>query len=86
MRCAECLWVLWGGEKGVSGLESALLIWVLCLLSARFWAVRAGGVDLVLRAVGGVWGACEAWWGAVAVLWRSCERVLKSAAGGMVVL
>jgi len=31
-----------GGLGGVSGLESGLLIWVLCLLSAEFWAVKAG--------------------------------------------
>ena len=46
--------VLWGGEKGVCGLESGLWIWVLCPLSAEFWAVKAGGVDLALRAQGGV--------------------------------
>ena len=72
--------VLWGGVKGVSGLESGLLIWVLCRSVEGFWAVKAGGVDLALRAHrGGVWSACGAWWG-------FCGWVLKSAAGGMVVL
>ena len=28
-----------------------------------------GGVDLVLRALGGVWGACGAWWGLVGAWW-----------------
>ena len=50
--------VLWGGVKGVSGLESGLLIWVLCRSLEGFWAVKAGGVDLVLRALGGDWSAC----------------------------
>ena len=67
-----------GGLGGVSGLESGLLIWVLCLLSGGFWAVKAGRFDLVLRAVGGVGSACG---GVVG----SCGRVVKSAAGGMVV-
>jgi hypothetical protein len=35
-------WVVGGLLEGVSGLESGLLIWVLCLLSVGFWAVRAG--------------------------------------------
>ena len=39
---------------------------MLCLLSAEFWAVKAQGVDLVLRAVGGGWSA-----------FGSCGRVLK---------
>ena len=53
-----------GGDKGVSGLESGLLIWVLCRSLEGFWAVKAGGVDLALRAHrGGVWSASGAWWG-----------------------
>ena len=46
-----------------------------------FGAVKAGGVDLALRAMGGVWSACGVWWGVVG----SYGRVLKSEAGEMVV-
>ena len=67
-----------GGLGGVCGLESGLLIWVLFLLWAGFWAVKAGRFDLALRAVGGVWSACG---GVVG----SCGVVVMSAAGGMVV-
>jgi len=35
-------WVVVGSVEGVSGLESGLWIWVLCLLAAGFWAVKAG--------------------------------------------
>ncbi len=59
----ECLWGLLGRLVGVSGLESGLWIWVLCPLSAGFWAVKAGRFDLALRVVGGVWSACWVWWG-----------------------
>ena len=68
--------------EGVSGLESGLWIWVLCPLSGGFGAVKAGAVDLVLRALGGVWSACGVSWGLVRSLWGSCGRVLKSAADG----
>ena len=57
--------VLWGGVKGVSGLESGLLIWVLCLLSGGVWGGQGEGFNLVLRALGGVWSACGVWWGLV---------------------
>ena len=50
---------------------------MLWSLSAGFWAVKAGRFDLVLRALGGVWSACGVLWGSQ---WRSCGRVLKSAA------
>jgi hypothetical protein len=33
----------WGGEKGVSGLESGLLIWVLCPLSGGVMGGQGGG-------------------------------------------
>jgi hypothetical protein len=69
---ASGVWL--GSEKGVSRLGRGLLIWLLCPLSAGFWAVKAGGVDLVLRALGGGGGR----WG----VWRGCGRVLKSAADG----
>ena len=42
VRCFEGCWAVGGLLEGVSGLESGLLIWVLCLLSVGFWAVRAG--------------------------------------------
>ena len=67
--------VWWSGEKGVSGLESGLLIWVLCPLSLEgLWAVKAGGVDLVLRAVGGVWSACGGVVGSCGVLWADTVK------------
>ena len=75
----ECLWVsgrlVWS-LGGVCGLESGLLIWVLCLLSGRVWGGQGGGSDLALRAVGSVWGACEAWWGLTVVLWAGAAGVL----------
>jgi len=43
-------------------------------------AVNAGRFDLALKSQGGVWSACDAWWGLVGSLWRFCGRVLKSAA------
>ena len=65
----EGCWRLVGGLGGVTGLESGLLIWVLCPLSLEgLWAVKAGGVDLVLWAVGGVGvpvGSGRALWGLV---------------------
>jgi len=39
-------WIRFGGVQGLCGGTGA---------------VRAGGVDLVLRDVGGVWSACGAW-------------------------
>ena len=50
--------------------------------SARFrWgfgAVKARGVELAVRAVGGVWSACEGFggvvWGLMAVLWAGAEE------------
>ena len=73
--------VWWSGEKGVSGLESGLLIWVLWSLSAGFWAVKAGRFDLVLRALGGVWSACGVLWGLVAVSWEGVEEYFSYGAG-----
>ena len=35
--------VWWGGEKGVSGLESGLLIWVLWSLSGGVMGTQGGG-------------------------------------------
>ena len=59
--------VWWGGETGVSGLESGLLIWVLCPSRQGSGAVKAGGVVLALRAQGvsaasgvvGMWRASD---------------------------
>lgn len=70
--------VLLVSEKGVSGLESGLLIWVLCPLSAGFLAVKAGGFDLAKWAQG-VSAALRCLWSVVLSLWRSCRRVLKGA-------
>ncbi len=66
-----------GGGGGVCGLDSRLLIWVLFLLSAGFWALKAGRFDLVLRALGSVWSACGASWGLVAVLWAGGEECVS---------
>jgi hypothetical protein len=41
--------------------------------AGRFLA-SARGVDLALRAVGGVWSACEVLWGLAAVLWAGAEE------------
>ena len=71
--------VWWGGEKGVSGLESGLLIWVLCLLSVGVCGGQGGGRCLGVESTG---RRLECLWGVVG----SCWRVLKSAAGGIVVL
>ena len=69
--------VWWGGEKGVSGLESGLLIWVLCPSRKGSGTVKAGGVVLALSAVGVSAASAVpvgAWWGLVAVLWAGAEE------------
>ena len=66
-----------GGLGGVCGLENGLLIWVLCPLSAVFWAVKAGSFDLALRAASGdgvTVGSCG-------VLWAGAEECGSYGAG-----
>ena len=49
-------------------------------------AVKAGGVELAVRAVGGVWSACEGFggvvWGLMAVLWAGAEECCSGRAVG----
>ena len=44
--------VWWSGEKGVSGLESGLLIWVLCPLSGGVMGGQCGAFGLGVEGSG----------------------------------
>ena len=74
-RAVSASGVWWSGEKGVSGLESGLLIWVLCLLLRGLGRSRRGVWGLALRALGGVWSACA--WGVVGFLWVGAEECCR---------
>ena len=63
----------------------ASLLLLVGLVTGRFWAVKAGGVDLALRATGGVWSACGAWWGLMAVLWAGAEECGGYGAGAGII-
>ena len=81
-RGAGVWWVVGGGLEGVSGLESGLLIWVLCPLSAGFWGGQGG---VALRALGGVWSACGVLVGRGWVLWAGAEECGSDGAGAGII-